>query len=310
MKVALKLDAPTASGPVGERMRFALHGVERPYDRRITPHRGDLADISLAGELFAPHYAEPVLMRCADAHVPLFAGYDERSEAMSELLMGEDFAMLDKTGDVAWGYCLADNYVGYVRASALWHPQELPVPTHQVVARSTVLLAEPEVKAPIHQQLPMGAKLAAAGTMADGKYLESAQGFVPLQHVSAIGAASEDIAALAERLHGAPYVWGGRSGHGLDCSGLVQLVLGLHGLAAPRDSDQQQLVLGRTLNAGETLQRNDLVFFPGHVGIMVDGENMVHANSAWMAVSTEPLADAVARFEDDNPILACRRLDG
>jgi cell wall-associated NlpC family hydrolase len=106
-----------------------------------------------------------------------------------------------------------------------------------------------------------------------------------------------------------PYSWGGRSGDALDCSGLVQLVFGLKGIAAPRDADMQQAGFGLELNEGEALQRGDLVFFPGHVGIMADSENVIHANGAAMAVSVEPLVDAAARFaEHDVAILARKRV--
>lgn len=294
----------------GDRIRFGLHGAERPYDKRTTAYRGDLADVALAGELFAPHYAEAVLMRCAEAATPVLIKELDRSEAVSELLLGEDFAVLDVSGDTAWGYCLADHYVGFVKYSALWSLQELPKPTHQVVARSTLLFAEPDRKSQILQQLPMGAKLAANGPTEDGQFLESALGFVSLRHTSPLGEPGADIATLAQRLTGAPYIWGGRSGHGLDCSGLVQMTLGLHGHLLPRDCDQQISAVGEALGEGEALQRNDLVYFPDHVGIMVDSENIVHATGHWMEVVTEPLADVVARFEaaSDDAILARKRV--
>ena len=127
--------------------------------------------------------------------------------------------------------------------------------------------------------------------------------------MSEVDKVTNSPADLAEQLIGTPYSWGGRGGDAIDCSGLVQLVFGLKGISAARDTDMQQADFGEELPAGEALQRGDLVFFPGHVGIMADGDNIIHANAHWMAVAVEPLADAAARFvEHDAPVVARKRV--
>ena len=154
--------------------------------------------------------------------------------------------------------------------------------------------------------LPIGARFHA---VAEGAFVAGAGGFVHARHVGSIDAFESDPVAVAERLIGLPYLWGGRGAVGIDCSGLVQVALGLCGIRCPRDSDQQR-VLGCEIAADQPLRRGDLIVFPGHVGLMADEERLIHANAHWMAVTVEPLADVVARLAPDHaePILARRRL--
>ncbi|MBA4305274.1 MAG: glycoside hydrolase [Sphingopyxis sp.] len=225
---------------------------------------------------------------------------------VSALMHGEEFAVLDVAGDWAWGYCLHDNYLGYLRFAELGADFDA---THIVSAPATLVLASPSTKAPVVARYPMGAQLACGEASECGTYLACENGFVPAAHVSEIGEVAASPADLAERLIGTPYSWGGRSGDAIDCSGLVQLVFGLKGVLAPRDADMQQAEFGDELPDDAPLVRGDLVFFPGHVGIMADAENIIHANGTAMAVSIESLADAAARFaEHDQPIVARKRV--
>jgi cell wall-associated NlpC family hydrolase len=156
----------------------------------------------------------------------------------------------------------------------------------------------------------MGALVTVSGESDCGKFLAVDEGWMSFRHAIAVDARDCDPVDRALQLVGAPYLWGGRGGSALDCSGLVQLVLSLAGISAPRDSDQQMAALGRTLNDGEVLQRGDLVFFPGHVGIMQDSVTLIHANAFWMQVVAEPLADVIARFPESTPqpVLARKRI--
>ena len=223
--------------------------------------------------------------------------------------------MLDIAGDWAWGYCGHDSYVGYVPVHALQHRKKTPEPTHLVSARAALIFIEPDFKSGVMKRLPMGARIACGEPSECGSYLKTGKGFVHVRHVQPIGTkvvfdGSNGTAALAEQLIGAPYLWGGRSGDGLDCSGLIQMILMLTGIAAPRDSDQQQAALGEEIGEGEELRRGDLVFFPNHVGLMVDKDRIIHAGSHRMQVAIEPLADVVARYaaDHDQPVLARKRL--
>jgi hypothetical protein len=291
--------------PIG-RPVYKLIGHSLVGDKRTTPIRGDLADISLAGKLFAPHYAVPMLRTGIAAVAEIHAEAHATSMPVSALIHGEEFAVLDVAGEWAWGYCLHDNYLGYVRFSSLGEDFDA---THIVSAAATLVVAAPTTKAPVLARYPMGAQLL-CGKLSDcGKYLACENGFVPRVHVTEIGHVAASPADLAEQLIGTPYSWGGRSGDAVDCSGLVQLVFGLKDVLAPRDTDMQQAEFGDNLAEGEALQRGDLVFFPGHVGIMADGENIIHANGTAMAVNIEPLANAAARFgEHEGAVLARKRV--
>ena len=277
----------------GKRPIYTLSGHSLVGDKRTTPIRGDLADISLAGKLFAPHYAVPMLRTGIAPVTEIHAEAHATSMPVSALMHGEEFAVLDVAGEWAWGYCLHDNYLGYVRFAELGDDFDA---THIVSAPATLLVSAPSTKAPVLARYPMGAQLLCGSPSECGNYLACENGFVPVAH-------------LAEQLIGTPYSWGGRSGNAIDCSGLVQLVFGMKGHMPPRDADMQQAEFGEELADGEALQRGDLVFFPGHVGIMADAENIIHANGTAMAVSVEPLADAAARFaEHDEAIVARKRV--
>lgn len=302
------LQDPADSGSVHQQ-RFVLSGPVADYDPRVTPIRGDLADIALAGRFFAPHYVAPQLHRALGAGAMLRKAGSADAEAVSQILPGESFALLDGAGDWGWGYSVHDGYCGYVRLDALC--RDLAEPTHVVHVRRALVFAEPSIKTPMVASLPMGSRLAVQGESECRKFLQVDGGWMSVRHALGLDALGCDPVERALQLVGAPYLWGGRGGDALDCSGLVQLVLALADHAAPRDSDQQMAALGRALGDDEPLQRGDLVFFPGHVGIMADGETLVHANAFWMQVVAEPLADVIARFPETTPqpVLARKRID-
>ena len=224
--------------------------------------------------------------------------------ATSQLLHGEGFALIDKAGGWAWGRCLHDNYVGYLRADALG---PMKTPTHRVTAPLALVFANPDIKAPVVKTLAIGAQI--AGDEEDG-FLRIDEGYIHRRHVAPLDSYEPDPVAIAERLIGSPYRWGGRGGGGIDCSGLIQRALELAGKPAPRDSDMQRDQLGDPIGEDVPLRRGDLVFFPGHVGMMVDGDRLIHANAYWMATVIEPLADVVARLKPAHasPISARRRI--
>lgn len=265
--------------------------------------RRDVADVALARRVFAPHYALPLDHGCVVTAAAMRARPDADAPAVSELLLGECFAVVDSSGDWAWGFSRHDGYVGYVPIDALG---AMPAPTHIVDRPAALLFAAPDIKSPVRRRLPMGARLCVDGDTGD--FLDTPLGFLHRRHAARLDAPERDPVAVAARLVGTPYRWGGRSGDGIDCSGLVQLALARCGQDAPRDSDQQRETLGRAVDPLSTLERGDLVYLPGHVGLMMDAVTLLHANAHWMATVAEPLADVLARQPAEGGIVAVRRL--
>ncbi len=294
-------------GAVGAgRDRFGLSGTSQSYDPRTVAIRPDLADIAVAGQHFAPHYAAPMMSSCVLPSAILRSAPLLDADQTSELLFGEAFALLDLTGGWAWGYCLADHYVGYLAADALGAPI---APTHRVRASEALLHSAPDAASGGSAVLPRGALVMGEPK---GEWLATAHGYLPLAALVEADAAESDAASVAEEMIGAPYVWGGRTANGIDCSGLVQLAWAAAGVQLPRDSDLQLAALDADKDVDPSaLQRGDLVFFPGHVGIMADASNIIHASRRWMAVKVEPLADVIARSAakgQEPPVSGYKRL--
>ncbi len=278
-------------GAVGSgRDRFGLTGTSQDYDPRIVAIRPDLADIAVAGQHFAPHYAAPMMRSGVLPAAALRGSPSLDAEQTSQLLFGEGFALLDLTGGWAWGYSLADHYVGYLSADALTAPI---APTHRVEMIEAILHGSPDAASGGPAVLPRGALVMGE---VEGEWLATAHGYLPLAALAEVGIADRDPTGRAEELIDTPYLWGGRTARGIDCSGLVQLSWAAAGVQLPRDSDLQFAALGPEKDIDPSaLVRGDLVFFPGHVGIMVDDRNIIHASRRWMAVKIEPLADVIAR---------------
>lgn len=270
-------------------------------DRRITPARSDLAAAYLKGTVDAPRYVEGQKMSVAVGRASLRMRPAPDAAQDSELFYGESFTVYDRAGGWAWGQAESDLYVGYLREDQL-------APHFAVTARVSALLAPvfpaPDLKTPVRDLLPMGASVPVL--VAGGDYVKIAEdAFLHRRHLSP--ESQKDFVTIAERFLGVPYVWGGRSAAGLDCSGLVQVALQAVGKTSPRDTDMMEWALGEPVARAE--KRGDLVFWKGHVGVMLDGERLLHANAFHMAVAAEPLADAVARIEKScGPVTSVRRL--
>jgi cell wall-associated NlpC family hydrolase len=261
----------------------------KPFDPRLTLARPDLAALALQGRVAAGRYAEPMARQTTSP----FAGVHGApgGELADQLLLGERFDVLSVEGGWAWGQARRDGYVGWVETDRLG--QALTAPSHWVSALGTYAFSEASLKTAPVARLSMNALVRVEAE--EGRYRKLAgSGWVVAEHLSPIGVWASDPAAVALKFLGAPYLWGGRSSEGLDCSGLVQQALYACGLAGPRDTDMQA-ELGSP--APETLARNDLVFWRGHVGIMLDEARLLHANGHYMATTIEPLAEAVARIE-------------
>jgi cell wall-associated NlpC family hydrolase len=269
----------------------------RAFDPRVTPARADLAAKELAGKLVAARYVEGRVCEVIAPQAPLRREPRPDAALDSEALKGERVMIYDTNAQGwAWGQLAADGYVGWLPAAAL--APEGAAPTHKVTALRTLAFAGPSIKLPPLEALPFGARLAIARSEHPMAVTQSGA-YVPAVHLQPIDDNETDFVAVAERFLGVPYLWGGKTSLGLDCSGLVQIALAACGISCPRDSDMQEAALG-TAVAGAAdlydLRRGDLVFWKGHVAIVRDRLSLVHANAFHMAVAIEPLADAIVRI--------------
>jgi cell wall-associated NlpC family hydrolase len=290
-----------------DRIRLRLTGPSQPFDPRIIAIRNDLADVAVSSRHLAPHYAAATPFFCRLPSAMVHGAPGDAETAVSQILHGETFHVLDLRAGWAWGYCGHDHYVGYVPVDALDRTPQAD-PTHRVRPGGALVFSRADIKAPVTRCLPGGALV--HGATEDG-FLASGAGYLHMRHLMPVNGAAGDRIATARAFLGMPYLWGGRGGGGIDCSGLVQMVLGFEGHNVPRDTDQQAAAIGRALADGEALAKGDLVYFPGHVGIMTDSETMIHANAHWMCVTEEPLAEVTARLAPlhAQPILTRRRIE-
>jgi cell wall-associated NlpC family hydrolase len=270
--------------------------VDQTYDRRLTAARPDLAARYLEGKVEAARFVDGEDFEIFDGIAPVRRDPFSGAALDTQALKGERVTIYDRTSEGwAWGQLNGDGYVGWLPDLALYRPG--PAMTHKVTALRTFAFPGPSIKLPPVDTLPMGARIAVIGTK-DAFAVTSEGHYLPASHVAAIDAIEPDFVAVAERFVGTPYLWGGKSSLGIDCSGLVQIALIAAGTSCPRDSDMQETGLGRILPEVEAkdLRRGDLIFWKGHVAIVRDGEFIVHANAHHMATAIENTRNAIARI--------------
>lgn len=260
-------------------------------DERVTLARSDLAARALEGLIAAATYADPAPRSVIAPAAGLRRSPDLGAEQLDQVLFGEIFDVLEEQDGFAWGQSRRDGYVGFVESAALGPAGGLP--THKISAIRTYAFAEPSIKTRAFGPYSINALVRIEAR--EGRFAKAAgAGWFIEDHLAPIGSFEDDAAAVAERFLGAPYLWGGRESLGLDCSGLTQQALAACGIAYPRDTDQQQQ-LGEPLTADQ-LRRGDLVFWKGHVAMMLDAERIIHANAHHMATAIEPLSQTRARY--------------
>ena len=267
-----------------------------PLDPRRNAVRPDLAAKSLEGKVRAGRFVEGRTGQIVRAAVPLRKQPDAKCGLETEALFGESVTVFDEANGWAWVQLARDRYVGYLPADTI--SREVVAPTHRVQSLGTFLYPAPDIKSPPLMHLSLNAALSVRSM--DEKFAQLAHGgFVVNRHIAPLDRWARDYVEIAERFIGAPYLWGGRTRIGIDCSGLVQTALQATGQTAPRDTDMQLGEIGQNVLVPESLdglERGDLVFWPGHVGIMVDGLMFLHANAHHMAVAVEPLPEAAKRI--------------
>jgi cell wall-associated NlpC family hydrolase len=276
------------------------------FDRRVTAARFDLAAAHLEGQVYAGRFVEGRAVQVARGVVGLHDTPTDDSGLHTQLLFGEKFTIYEEKHGWVWGQAALDDYVGFARADFF---TPLLTPTHRVISLATPLLAAPDVKKGARDMLPMNAKVAIVEH--GGRFVRLTNGcHVFARHLAALDARAPDWVGVAEQFVGAPYLWGGKTAAGLDCSGLVQTALEAGGIKSPRDTDMMEGSLGAALPLDTEFKRGDLVFWKGHVGLMLDAARILHANGFFMQVSVEPLANVRDRtLSNENlPIRTIKRL--
>ena len=273
------------------------------FANRLRPARPDLAAEHLRGMVPAETYVRGQAMQVNAPLLDLTVTPSPSAERATQLLLGEVFVVYETRPDgLVWGQAELDGYVGYVAAAGLGPPRG---PGQRVTALWSQIYARPNARAHVLMEVPFFALLHVSGS--SGGYFKLRDGgFVPRPHLAPLAG---DFVTQAERFRGVPYLWGGRSARGLDCSALVQLALIASGTAAPRDSDMQAALVGAPLGSGAELRRGDLIFWRGHVAIVQNPGVLIHASGYHMAVVSEPLGEAVARIAaaGGGPVIARRR---
>lgn len=266
-----------------------------PLDPRLHAYRPDLADSRLEGRVTAARFVAGTPARVARGQVDLRRLPAPSAGLDTQLLFDEAVAVFEEKAGWSWVQAARDGYVGYVESAGLAPGK--PKPSHQVSAIRTFRFSAPDIKSPPLDHLSLGTPLEA--TDEHDRFLELAGGgFVYAPHAEPWGVVHADFVATAERFLAVPYLWGGKSALGLDCSALVQGALLLAGRPCPRDTYQQadDPRLGELVEADRTLHRGDLLFSPGHVAFATGSETLLHANAWHLAVAHETLASFRSRL--------------
>ncbi len=260
-------------------------------DRRFLASNGRVAHVSLRGAVEAERFTDG---RARQLSRTAWLRRSPGGVIDRQLLVGDPFLVLEDLEDSSFGISEKDGHVGYVRSSALAARFK---PTHRVSVRTTWALAAPDIKTEPGTALHMTARLTVIGEGSGWAEILTSEGnsFVPSGHLRPLDH-SDDPVDAALRLLGTPYVWGGNSGFGIDCSGLVQVAFHAAGRECPPDSDLQERMDGESLSENATPERGDLLFWKGHVALVVDKGTLIHANAHHMLVVDEPIESAVARI--------------
>ena len=279
-------------------------------DPRRHAYRADLAAEALRGLVKAGRYVKGELRQVGAPSLPVRREPRFDATLDTEALLGETVTVYDESEGWAWVQLSRDGYVGYMPSEDL--APKIIAPTHRVCVLRSYVYPEPDGKTPPLSLLSLNARVRVSRTV--GRFLALAGGgYLFAGHAAPVDQAEPDFVAVAETFLGTPYLWGGRTSVGLDCSGLVQLAIEAAGHAAPRDADMQAAELGDAISwrPSTKLRRGDLVFWEGHVGIMTSAKDFLHANAFHMAVEREPFIAARRRIKQAGYEVSCvRRLPG
>ncbi len=269
-------------------------------DRRLNAYRPDLADERLTGQVEAARFTAGTPMQVSASVVDLRSEPRMDSGPQTQMIFGDRVRVFEEMDGWSWMQAERDGYTGYVAAAAL--EQLAGTETHLVIVPRTFVYPGADLRFPHTMALSLGSRVRIVGAAETRgtKYalLESGEALIA-SHLAPVGEHAADYVSVAETLLHTPYLWGGTSGFGIDCSGLVQLSMWVAGREVLRDSDMQQNTLGEIVEPDASysnLKRGDLVFWKGHVAICASPDMLIHASGHTMTVTLEPLQDAIKRI--------------
>lgn len=271
---------------------------ETHIDRRLNAYREDLADSRLQGKVNADRFTNGVIKRVGVHFLDILKSPNNTASVDAQVLFGHDVRVYDNNNGWSWIQTETDGYVGYVNAEGLCEIDAEP--THMVLAPRTFLYSQPDLKMPRSGYRSIGSRLTVVGTQVtrgtDYKVLASGEAVIA-RHLIQLGEWRDDFVSVTETLLHTPYLWGGNSGFGADCSGMIWLGFLLCGKSVLRDSDMMAETIGQVIDSDpQRLQRGDLIFWKGHVGVMKDANTLLHSNGHTMTAAEEPLIDAIERI--------------
>ena len=276
--------------------------MKHSLDKRLNAYRPDLADISLQGAVEAEKFTEPHLLQCLSGVIPMLESPSDKAQQISQLRYGEFFDVFEERKDgFFWIQNRADNYVGYIKDHYSFS-DTISSLSHRVGVLRTFVYTEPNIKAPVCDTISLGSFVSVISETPDFYEISNSL-FVSKKHIIPTeDSLCKDIVSTAGKLLGVPYLWGGRTPMGIDCSGLIQLALEIASFEAPRDIDLQRTTFGKPMTKfwkDYSWKRGDIVFFnTNHAGIMTDASHILHANAFSMDTTVEPLAAVVKRGLD------------